>query len=151
MDLDFAEICSKAAYMPQSAVMCRYDSTLHHALAVCYVVLWWTKKTRQFWDLGPLSRSRLLTTHSFPGNHWERQRSHFLRFARGLEVRRGWMNPLTKELQFTLSILNYALDTKPEEPQNPLQLMILCGHCHPHRECELLIRLQMCICLGSES
>lgn len=30
----FAEIWSKAAYIPQSAVMCRYDSTLHHALAV---------------------------------------------------------------------------------------------------------------------
>lgn len=29
----FAEIWSKAAYMPQSAAMCRYDSTLHHALA----------------------------------------------------------------------------------------------------------------------
>jgi len=30
----FSEIWSKAAYMPQSAAMCRYDSTLHHALTV---------------------------------------------------------------------------------------------------------------------
>lgn len=54
----------------------------------------------------------------------------------------GWVNPLIKELHFSLNMLNYALNRKTEQPQEPLQRVLFCGHCHPRRGWGVLHRCQ---------
>lgn len=121
----FAEIWSKAAYMPQSAAMCRYDSTLHHALAVT-LSSGEPRKQENFGIQPPSARAACLLLAVF-----QEVADNFLRLVRGLEVTSDWVDPLIKELHFSLNMLNYTLNKKPEQTQEPLQGVLFYGHCHP--------------------
>lgn len=72
----------------------------------------------------------------------------FLCLVWGLEATR--VNPLIKELHFSLDMSNYTLNKKSKQSQEPLQGMLF-GPCNPCRREGFLHRLQRWdhVCLGS--